>query len=235
MNKVRISTGCYFRQIKNIDDCIERILTHDVYGIEFSFLKTQELSDYKISSSIEKLVNTYSNSIHAPTKNVLYKNNIKSIELINKLKQVYSIYNCNNIVFHLENVVNTNFLLKEFKDYNISIENPDSKCDFDYFPKLDELLNKGFGLTLDICHALEFSKNDLEILSKKENINEVHWSFSGKYNHDSPAIILENINYALNVVKELKKPIVLEIDLRPEEKNRFIISKELELLNFFPF
>ncbi|MDD4354144.1 MAG: hypothetical protein PHN56_06850, partial [Candidatus Nanoarchaeia archaeon] len=168
-------------------------------------------------------------TFHAPVYEVDYYNNEKSNEVISKLKKLYNSLNCKNITFHATSKMNYDYLINNFKDYNISIENPAPKEKGKIIFR--KFLKKGLNLTLDVCHAIEYSKKELEDLLKNEKIVEIHWSYSHKFRHDSAALkIDENVKYMLNEIKKLNVPIIIEVSLRPEGKNKKIISNEIKLL-----
>ncbi|VVB74842.1 Uncharacterised protein [Candidatus Tiddalikarchaeum anstoanum] len=237
MTDLLLSTGCYPRVMKyDLNDVILRALTHNVAGIEASFLTTDELFNFSPDDIIvSRLSNTY-NTLHAPTKNIKYSNNAESIIVLDKIKYMYKVLNCKNIVFHYETLSDVDFLSTYLSGFNLSVENSNnSNPVFSAGSDIEAFLekNSSFSLTLDVCHALEFSKEYLRQLTNKfsDKIAEVHWSYSGhKLNHDSASSIISDIKFGLYIVKKLDKKTVLEVDLRPNLENRNVISSEIELL-----
>jgi len=242
MIPIILSTACYHNKYEKVIDSVLRAIkpSHGINGIELSFLKKEELMEFEPNKAIMEYSENSQIFIHAPAKNIIYLENDESNKVFTKIKSVYNLLGAKNVTFHLENINSIEYLAQEFSEYNISVENPDiENASKKYFETLENYLeNYNIDLTLDIEHA----RNDLpKFLTKniKNKISEIHYSnYNLPFNHDSYSAVFERFNNIIAVIKDVNKPVVIEIDLRNEaqlfgefvDNSRFIISKEIALL-----
>ncbi len=227
--KLLVSTGCYFRIMRNTDNIIKRILKHDVNGYELSLLDYKSFKEYKPSEAVIRLSQKYYNTIHAPAKNIVYQDNSRTRKVINKLKMLTTQIRSNNITLHHDTIKDKDYVFKSLRNYKISVENLEKDSN------LEKILNNysSLDLTLDICHAMNSGTKKLVNIIKKYNqrISEIHWSYTGKnYSHDSPAIKLKEIHTLKEIVKKTGKPVIIEVDLRKDGEYSNVISQEIKLL-----
>jgi len=237
-NLILLSTACYFRKNDDMNNIIKRILKpeHSVNGYGLALLTPDELMNFQPCNEIIELSQNYYNTLHAPAKKVAYKNDLETDKLLNKLKMLSTQLNMKNITFHYNTVEDFEYLVNNLKNFSISLENQGIKDGNN--SGLEELLDTypSIYLTFDVCHAIEFGKEEEDKIIKKYDykIMETHWSYSGSnFNHDSAAIMLMEINYMLKLIKSLNKPVLIEVDLRESSKHSFIIRKEIQLLKSF--
>jgi hypothetical protein len=237
-----LSTACYHNKYERVIDAALRAIkpSHNVDGVEISFLKTSECYDFTVNSELVDYSKNNKIFLHACTKNIIYSNNFESNKVLNKLKNIYDSLNAKQITFHTENISSIDYLINYMKGYNLNIETPDvMRTERNYFKGIEALLlYPNLSLTLDIEH----SRNHLHKFLKPKiikRISEVHYSnYNPGINHDCYNTVFERFNEIINAIKLINKPVVVEIDLRNNfelnkefmNESRFIISNEIKLL-----
>ena len=221
MHMILVSSGCY-NKISNDDNVkIIEALKSSPDGVEVCLFKKEELLDYIPRGELIGALSSRYNTLHAPIidsnrDNIIYDNEPECIE---RIKSVYKIFRCNNIVFHLNNIIDNKMVKKELEGLNVSIENPDKRSAApDYFSRIKEFTNAGYGLTIDVTHAAE--NNDLEELINefRNDIVEIHWSrVCNNERHCSPFLGLKDNNEIevirnYELVRSLGKPIIIELN-----------------------
>ncbi|MFA5303263.1 MAG: hypothetical protein WC393_01870 [Candidatus Nanoarchaeia archaeon] len=242
MIPILLSTACYHNKYESVIDAAIRAVkpNHEIDGIEVSFLKTSECFDFKAN---DELINYSKNNqifLHACTKNIVYSDNFESNKVLNKLKNIYDLLNAKQITFHTENIGSIDYLIKQMKVCNLNIETPDvMHTEGNYFESIEALLAyPELSLTLDIEH----SRNHLNKFMNYgiiERISEIHYSnYNPNINHDCYSTVFERFNKIIELIKLIRKPVVIEIDLRNYsqlndefiDESRFIILNEIKLL-----
>jgi hypothetical protein len=242
MIPIILSTACYHRVYDNVIDSALRAIkpNHEIDGIEISLLSNDECLDFEPDGNLIGYSKNNSVFIHAPIKGVIYSKNPLSGKILDKIKNVYDSLNAKNATFHLENIESVDYLANQMEGYNISIENPYIKnADKNYFESLKNYLEKyNLGLTLD----LEHSRNDLiKFLNPKikKRIFEIHYSnYNPNFNHDCYSAVFERFDKIICAIKEINRPVVIEIDLRKVSQlndefidvSNYVISKEIALI-----
>ncbi|MFA5333288.1 MAG: hypothetical protein WC376_02225 [Candidatus Nanoarchaeia archaeon] len=241
MIPILLSTACYHNKYDNINGAVLRAIkpSHIIDGLEISLLSKSECMEFKVS---EELINYSAKkiiSMHAASKGVVYRECTESNDILGKIKKDYDSLGVINVTFHKENIESIEYLIKQMKGYNFSIENTYIlKTEKDYFKGLKKCLDLGIGLTLDVEHArnelMRFLHPDI-----KKSIAEIHYSsYNPCFNHDCYSSVFERFEEIIKVIKIINKPVVIEIDLRNEEElfkehissSGFVISKEIALL-----
>ncbi len=234
-----ISTACYYRKNNDINSITSHIITHDVDGAEIAVLNAVNY----VTSSINP-VNFKCCKMHAACKNVVYDDNDFACEVLDKTRLDYKRNKCDNITFHYQNFKDPMFVLDYLSDCNLSVEYPDLKSSNKNVNKeLSTFLQKykDFNLVLDVCHALE-RRAGLELFLSNplfmERLIEVHWSYPGTLlNHD----VFPKDEYGTrlrDIILELDKDIVIELDLRKRSsleelglvEKKYLMRKEVEFI-----
>lgn len=236
-----LSTGCYNKKEKTIEDMILRAASasHDIAGVELSFLSPYELESFNCSKKIDNALKDMKCTLHMPTKGIIYEKSELCDRLINKALRIYEHYSCEHAVFHYQNIKDFDYLINNFSA-KILIENKDKisakdcinemKIIFDFYPEI--------GMVIDLEHA---KAGACEIISEfKNKICEVHWSSPKiNINHNSYYSVLKNFESNILCLKNIGKPVVIEVELKNEEElkkeyidiNHFVIRQEIALLN----
>lgn len=241
-----ISTGCYYGRV-SAEKKHSTALKSDFEAVEITDLESETFLKTRFDKEeILKIRNASFSSIHAPVYNVSYENNNTSNKVVTMIKKLYDTLDCSNIVFHHDTIKDEDYFFKEFKGYNISIENLDirfvsqqplNKMSY-YFSANPEL-----GFTLDVCHALEYCEENLEVLVSnfRDKIAEVHWSYPYKGGrHYSVVDVLKKekkeegkILKILNLIAELDKPVILEFKGGYYNNIESVINEDYRLINNF--
>jgi hypothetical protein len=240
MNPILVNSRSFLLNLKDANKQILKALSYDIDGVKASFLKREELMDFKPNTKVKKELKNYYNILHAPTNHVYYNNPITN-KILKKLKSLYKSLNCDCIVFHHNNLFKPEYIMKELKGFNISVENLDVRTKVNNSVKyLKGFFRKysDYGLTLDFCHAMSHSKNRLHELVKElsSKVVNIHWSLNKTdwLRHHSPFQLYKtrknDVDYMFKQLKKFKQPVVLEIRRNYVEKNFNIIQDEIDFL-----
>ncbi len=237
-----LSTGCYNKKEKTIEDMILRAASasHKIQGVELSFLSPYELENFNYSNKTDNVLKNMKCTIHMPTKDIIYEKSELCDRLISKALNIYGYFSCEHAVFHYQNVKDFDYLIDKMGSKKILIENKDKisakncinemKPIFDSYPDM--------GMVLDLEHAKSGAS---EIISEfKDKICEIHWSSPKiNINHNSYYAVFKNFESNIFWIKNINKPVVIEVELKNEDELKkeyldsyhFIISQEIAMLN----
>ncbi|MDD4353542.1 MAG: hypothetical protein PHN56_03730 [Candidatus Nanoarchaeia archaeon] len=243
MIPIYLSTGCYNKKEKTIEDMILRAASasHKIQGVELSFLDPCELEYFNYSDKTDNALKKMKCTLHMPTKNIIYENNEECKKLIDKAIDVYDHFKCEVAVFHYQNVESFDYLISRFGKRKMLIENKDQISAKDCIAEMKPLFESypDLGMVIDFEHA-KYGAQQI-IKEFEEKICEVHWSSPKiSINHNSYNTILRSFDNNIAFARRLNKPVVIEIDLRSEDEleneyleiSEFVIRKEIGLLDY---
>jgi hypothetical protein len=196
--KLGVGTGTFYsKENYDINGTIRNINLLDVSFIEITFGFLESFEELVLSEeSLQLLKNFDLVTIHAPCVNYVKGKNAEPILV--KLKELYNLIGAKHITFHPHYFEDFSILLDY--DWNVCIENSRPGKGWD-FEKLRGLFTKypQFGFVLDICHAVEFSKDELSTLFNefKDRIKYFHLSATYNGNNHQPLHSLDDENYLL--------------------------------------
>lgn len=226
--KLGFSTGCCYRTIdpksKEITDIIAKT---ECNAIELCFVKIERL-DTKISKNDVKRFSYL--SIHAPTDDIIYKDNEETKIILDKLEALNKNLGSSYVVFHPD-TINDFSIFKKY-NFNAVFENMDNrkkslqtvdefKILFEKYPKLNMVLDLNHCLSNDNTFRLAYDFwNNL-----KDKIKYFHISgFIDNYHHP---LFNSNQDFIIDFIKNKNLPIIVESLF--DNKNDF--EKEISYIN----
>jgi len=210
--QIGFSTGVLYRKEPDFNKLIKIYKSIRVNSLEI-FFGQEKLLCYNIK--IGNLKSFKHISIHAPTRNVIYKNDKKTKKILAQIEKIYKKLNAKFIVFHPDLVKDW----KIFKNYSfeMAIENMDWRKPFGQTVKDIKrvLKNKKIKLALDVNHCytndktlrllLDFYKNF------KDRICEIHMSGFNSFSEYHEPLCITKQNKFLTLIPEIKNfPIIIE-------------------------
>jgi len=233
-NPICISTGCVHRLFEDRNRSINLFRQFSHEGIEVSFAYPHHLLNFKIEEdNLEHLETLKFNSIHAPFKDYIYKNNEKSKEILRRISDLYKRINARNVVFHKDSIKDYDFIANN--GFVVSLENDDWRKPNNTINHLKDILdnNEKFKFTFDFAHALSTSSDiDEYINCLGDKIVEIHLSIIDEdskrhtFLHKKDS---EELRKKLHSLKSISVPIVLECDISNLEKKE-LLRKEIDYI-----
>ncbi len=156
MAKIGFTTGSLYRSNISFDERIKLYHSLGADAIELSFVTPKDLLDYHLSEQAIKDIKKYAAvSIHAPSGEVRYGQNIETKIIIEKLRFLCDKLTVEGLVLHPDTI--DNFEILEQSELPFLLENMDRRKSFGTHPnQFLELKRKyNFGFVLDLEHAYE--------------------------------------------------------------------------------
>ena len=241
-NPICISTGAVYRLDGDTNNKIDTLKDFSIDGIELCFAYPQDALDFSINKeNLQYLKSLKHNSIHAPWKNIIYKNDKLTKEVLDSIEKLYKLINATNVGFHIFKEKDLKHT-KIFNNYNFnySIENDDGRYvetpGLNTVSKIKKALkiNPGFDFTFDFAHGLvsfpEEIPNYINIFKNK--LTRIHISYINKTMKDHGFLYRHNsakIRKYLTYLRGATTPFVLECVLRNKNEIQDI-KKEIEYL-----
>ncbi len=181
MSSVGFSTGSLYRTSLSLSERIALFHSLGAKAIELSFATPNELFQYSLSSEdIETIKKFQYVSIHAPFKEVRYRCDQETRNLLGKLNLLRQIIPVSGVVIHPNNIAY--FPLLERSGLPFLIENMDGRKIFGNTPEDFAQFKEDcdFGFVLDVQHAYEhdptmnLAKELVEVMG--DRLKEMHVS-----------------------------------------------------------
>ncbi len=220
-------------------DTIKFVKKINTNSFELCFPDPNSLLNFEATKEVIDILNSFNHlSIHAPFRNVVYRNDESTRKIILKLKELNNILNVEGIVFHPSDV--KDFAYLDRINLPILVENMDfRKNSFKTEGEITELKEKyGFGFVLDVEHAfendpsMELCKKFIKVMG--DRLKEVHLSGSKKslgINDNNHCFLVES-EFGYDILKAMKEiadvPIILEASA--EENQEGILEDELKYI-----
>lgn len=196
MKRVGLSTGCLYKAGVGIEEAIKLYKSLGANAIEISFGHSPELFDFNLTQETIKEVRKYDSvSLHGPW-DIRYDKNIKTEQVIEKLRYFSENLGAEGIVVHPDTV--DSFSVLEKSGLPFLIENMDTRKKFGTHPDAFERIKQayGFGFVLDIKHAedhdysMELAKKLLDVMA--DRLAHFHVSGSDHNNKHMPTYAAKN-------------------------------------------
>jgi len=234
MAKGGFTTGCLYKTERGLEEIIKLYHALGADAIEVSFPKHLELMNFNLTQQTIQDIRKYDFvTLHAPWKEIRYKDNIETKKLFEKLEYLSENLNAKGIVLHPDTI--DDFSVLEKSGLPFLLENMDPRKVFgtkaEDFEKLKQNYNLGF--VLDLFHAYENDNSMnlaiqfLDIMGNK--LSHFHVSGPNEEHRHKPTYSSTNKDSIIKIL-ELKKeiPRISEgIILSNVEE---VIRKELEFL-----
>ncbi|MBD3249506.1 hypothetical protein GF336_05655 [Candidatus Woesearchaeota archaeon] len=215
-NPICISTGVLYQITDDRNKMIKLIKRYNPQGIEMSFAYSKYLLDFKISkSNVRYLQKLNFNSIHAPWKDITYKRNRKTKQIMDKIIELYLLIKAKNVVFHRNTINNLRSIIDP--DISPSLENDDWKGPWETIDKIRNVVDNypSLRLTFDYAHALTVSSMSVPdyLRNYRDMLSEIHISFLGRDMTDHGFLFQHDLLHLRNISQLSKNtyaPFVLE-------------------------
>lgn len=229
MKAICLATGCFYMWNNNINGKISICKQFDIDGIELTIATYSDLIKLQLTKeSINYLLTLKSNTIHAPFKGIIYKNNSRSRKALSVINKISTKINAKNIVFHPTNIQDP--ILIKGLNTKVSIENMNLKTKYNFEKTRLFIKNHPkFGLTLDINHTATISPEEIDkYLDFK--IIEFHLScFKDETEHLPVHHSTKEYLQTIKKVKHINAPMVIETNL-PDIGNTKIVEKDIDFV-----
>lgn len=210
--KINFATGTFYKQGIELDQQIKILRELPIDGVELTFATFDELKQTLIHKEFLQFLNQYEyNTIHAPFKET-YTNKNFSFNM-NLIKNLSDAIGCKNVVFHPYNFENLN-MLKNIPP-SFTVENTlgggwNSEKILSFFR-----FNPEMKFTFDLCHALHFGKEQINILmdNLKNNVRTIHLSnIINSKHHQQFFNYPEDIDKFVKVINELDDSVIITVE-----------------------
>ena len=225
--KLGFSTGCCYKTISPASkNATNIILETGSNSIELCFIKIERLDTEILKNDLRKFSHI---SIHAPTDNIIYKDNKETKIILDKLDMLNKSLGSNYMVFHPDTV--DDFSIFEKYEFNTVFENMDNrkksfqtvnefKILFEKHPKLNMVLDLNHCLSNDDTFELAYNFWN----NFKDKIKYFH--ISGFVNNYHYPLFDSNQDFIIDFIKDKNLPVIVE-SLFENEKD---FKKELNYI-----
>ncbi len=236
--QIGFTTGCLYRSKIQMSKRPALYNSHGSNAIEISFATPDELSDYTLTQQIKEHSKKFDFvSLHAHWKDVSYAREIRTKEIVAKIRHLCDSLPIKTVVLHPDTIAE--FSVLDDLNFPFVLENNDSRKEFGIDMKdFYEIMHYGeFGYVLDLQHAYEndasmkLADNLLAFFGSQLS----HLHVSGENNHENhvPVHLAHNRESIASFFKRwhISLPIILEGILL--ENIEQTITAELEFVKAF--
>jgi len=228
MRKIGFSHGTIYKIIEKYQPSSIKIFKESgSNAIEICLYNASEVE--QLANIKEEVLDFSYKSIHLPTQNIVYKNDIQTLELLDKIEKFYNEINASLVLVHPDLVEDWNV----FDNYKINwaIENMDNrKNKYKTMEELKEFFSKNINwkLVIDLnhCYSNDKTMNIAEdIISLfNDKIAEIH--LSGYIELHEPLFITKQ-DFIIDLCDKINVPIIIESIF----DNIDDVKKEYEYIN----
>lgn len=234
---IGFTTGSLYKTEISFEERVRLYYSAGADAIELSFSTPDKLFDYDLSEESEENIRKFSSiSIHAPWKEVRYKNDDNTIRIIEKLRTLCDKFPVTGLVLHPDTI--DDFDILEQSGLPFLIENMDRRKTYGTHPdQFRELKKKySFGFVLDVEHAYEhyssmqLAKEFIEVMG--DRLKHMHISGCSETEIHVPVCCADNREAITEILKiGVNVPKILEGVLSGDIDG--LIKRELDYVGNF--